>query len=207
MKDTTGYGIVGVSYATTPAVVAAVRADLVVQGFQGPVYFGKQFLKQHRDPTLVSAGVSGTGATGTVVMFPIGRSPLGAPRMQGGNPRPTFTVTRAMEIHCTSQAPPLPTPNSTAFATQYEADLALAEILTAAVVRSFEILIPGAKRGGQSDITDAGENIQGVEIVTTLGVDLELPDTTYQVATGATFAPGYMMQFPDGTTDSGSDQF
>lgn len=189
--------IVPVSYATTSAAVAAVKADLLSQGFTGTVQLGKQFVKQHRDPTQASGGV-----TGSVLCVPLGRSLLQAPRLTGGNPRPTFTKSQALEIHCWSQAA-----GFAGFTTQYEADLTAAEMLTAAVLRSFEIFIPGAKRGGQSEVTDAGENIQGVEIVTTIAIDLELPDTTYQVATGAVFNPNYGMEFPDGQTDSGSDQF
>lgn len=191
-----------VSFSTTSAAISAVRADLVTQGFTGPVNFGRKFLKQRRDPT------SGGMPAGSVVVCPPenGNSPLRAPRLTGGNPRPTFTVSRALEIHCWSTGP------LGSFPSQYEADFSAAEILTAAVLRSFEIYVPGAKAGGRSDPTEHGETVFGVEIVTALSIDLEQPDTTYQIAIGAVFKPNYAMQFPDGnggtaSTDTGSDQF
>jgi hypothetical protein len=172
-----------------------VRADLAAQGYTGKVYFGKQFLDQYRDPT-AAFNVIGYGTiNGSVLVIPIGRGKLRAPRLLGGNPRPLFTLSRTLEVHCWSQAP------IGSFATQYEADLSAAETLTAAVLRSFEIYVPGAKDGGDSQITDAGENIAGVETVTTLEVNLEIPDTTYQLATGTVFVPGVLLQFGDGTTD------
>jgi hypothetical protein len=182
-----------VSFATTSAAVSKVRADLLAQGYTGTVLFGKQYRKQHRDPT------AGGSVFGSVVVVPIGRSPLNAPRLNGGNPAPTFTVARTLEIYCWSKAP------IGSFLTQYEADLTAAEILTASVLRSFEVYVPGAKRGGTSDVVDAGENTFGVEVMSTISIDLELPNTTYQLATGAVFVPSTLMEFPDGHTESGSD--
>lgn len=185
-----------VSFATVSAAVAAVRTDLVAQGYAGPVLLGKQYVKQKRDPTAAVA-VTGYGTiAGSVVIVPVGSaSPLRAPRLVGGNPRALFTVSRQLSIHCWSQAP------LGGFSTQYEADLTAVELLTAAVLRSFEIYVPGAKRGGDSEITDAGENSFGVEIVTGIEIDLEIPDTTYQGATGAVFVPQPALEFTHGSSD------
>jgi len=187
--------IVPVSFTSTSSALAKVRTDLIAQGFTGSVYLGKQFLKQHRDPT------SGGSIVGTVVAVPLGRGTMSAARLTGGNPRPMYTVARPLALHCWSTAP------IGSFASQYEADLTAAEILTASVLRSFEVLIPGAKRAGDQEVTDAGENSFGVELVTNITIDLEVTDVTYQVATGAVWAPNYGMQFPLGNVDSGSDQF
>jgi hypothetical protein len=186
--------IVPKSFSSLSAAIAVVRADLATGGFTGPVSIGKRFLKQRRDPT------SGGSVIGSVVVVPVERSNLRAPRLTGGNPRPTFTTKRAIEVHCWARAASLGS-----FPTQYEADFAAAEVLTSAVLRSFEIYIPGAKDGGGLDLVEEGENVFGVEFVATLALDIETVDTTFAVATDAVFVPNYAAEFPDGHIETPSD--
>jgi hypothetical protein len=182
--------IVPVTLPTISAALTKVRADLTARGIAATVLLGKRHLKDKHDPT-----------TGVVVVVPEEEDgAMGGPRLLGGNPRPLFTLAQPLALHFLASAGTQSDP-----LTQYEADLTQTELLRANVLRSFEILIPGAKRGGRSRVVDVGNIVFGAYIVTKITIDLEQADTTYELATGAVFAPSILMEFPDGHTESGSD--
>jgi len=176
----------GPSFGCIADIFDAVAARLAADGNTFVFGLGKYLLSQRGDPN-----------AGRVIMIPSDKpSKLGAPRLMGGNPRPTYTINQLLEIHCWAKAPTQTDP-----ATQYKADLKAAEGLRNVVLDVFEIFIPGAKRGGMTWVPYVGENISGVEVVALIGVDIETPDVTYELADGATFNPTVELEFTHGSSN------
>lgn len=175
-----------VSFPTIRAAIAKVRTVLATDGYAGSFGLGPRPLTSRSNPL-----------AGAVAILAKGDAAIQGPRLLGGNPRAVFTVVQPLEIHCYAKA----APQSDA-STQYEADLEAAEQLTSNILRAFEIYIPGAKRGGRRTITGADvENLNGVEIVATITIDLESPDSTYELATGVTFVPDVELVNTHGSTN------
>lgn len=183
------------AFGSTREAIAKVKAALVAASVTTPFGFGKYLLSERQNPLV-----------GSVVVIPKD-GPVTAPRFNGGNPRDIFTVDQGLEIHCWRAAAKQSDP-----AEQYIADLEAAELLTCVVLRAFERLA-GAKRGGRRTVTEAGENVTGAEVVTTISIFVETFDVAYTLAPLDTvLVPDVEMEFTHGSTDpndwtldSGSD--
>lgn len=182
-------------FGSTSDAIDRVEAALIAAGVTTPFGFGKYLLSQRQNPLI-----------GSIVIIPKD-GPITPPRFNGDNPRNIFTVDQGLEIHCWRAAAKQSDP-----AKQYRADLKAAELLTGAVLRAFERLA-GAKRGGRRTVTEAGENVTGAEVVTTISIFVETFDVAYTLAPLDTvFVPDVEMEFTHGSTDpndwtldSGSD--
>jgi hypothetical protein len=180
----------GPQFGTIRAVSDAVKAQLVTDGVTAAYVLGKKtVLAQRGDPI-----------SGRVVVVPSpDPSPVSAPRFEGSNAdetRATYTISQQLRIHTWARAAVQSDPS-----TQYAADLEAAELLRNAVLRAFDFVAPGANRGGTTAPTDAGENIYGVEIVTTISVFIETLDTPWIAVPDLTITPNVVLTNTHGSAD------
>lgn len=151
------------TYATVQAVVDKLVDLFAEENIAAGIHLGTSSLAKRKDPR-----------PGQVVIVPT-TAVIGPPRFTGTRPIAHYAVQQAVEVHVISKA----AKNVADPSRQYGDDFAQAEALRNIFLHIAERRIPGIKLGGTQVVTEAGENVYGVELVVSVTFTLDSTNVPY----------------------------